>query len=459
MKEKTQFICQNCGHISLRWLGRCPECNEWNSFLEQVKLESKKDKKDILIRSGGATLKRLQDITSDSHERILTCFSEFNRALGGGIVQGSLILVGGDPGIGKSTLLLQTAYKLAQDNKKPVIYVSGEESFEQISLRAKRMGMHKSDYFYILAESDINVIAYRLKENPPVFAVIDSIQAVYDKDLDSMAGSISQVRNNAGTLLNIAKSQNIAMSIVGHVNKEGNLAGPKVLEHLVDTVLQFEGERYRSYRILRATKNRFGPTSEIGVFEMTGDGLIEVTNPSELFLAEYSAEHSGCSVVVTLEGTRPILVEVQALAYPSGTSMPRRLANGMDYNRLVQILAVLEKRIGLPLSKLDVVVNVVGGLKIEEPAADLGIAIAIISTLRDIPISDNTIFLGEIGLMGEIRSIGQLEQRLKESVKLGFNKAIVPNRCLPLKEKIKGCEIIGVKRILDVLTCCFKAKE
>lgn len=456
MKEKTYFLCQSCGYNSLRWLGKCPECGEWNSFLEEVKIESKKDK---TRKAESTALKRLQDISLDSHERILTGFSEFNRALGGGIVKGSLILLGGDPGIGKSTLLLQTSYKLAEQTKKNVIYVSGEESFEQISLRAKRMGLHKSDYFYILAENDINEIAYRLKENSPVFAVIDSIQAVYDKNLDSMTGSITQVRNNAAILLNLAKSQNIAMSIVGHVNKEGNLAGPKVLEHIVDTVLQFEGERYRSYRILRAIKNRFGPTSEIGVFEMTGDGLIEVTNPSELFLAEYSAEHSGCAIVVTLEGTRPILVEVQALAYPSGTPMPRRLANGMDYNRLVQILAVLEKRIGLPLSKLDVVVNVVGGLKIEEPAADLGVAIAIISTLRDIPVMNNTVFLGEIGLMGEIRSVGQLEHRLKECVKLGFNKAIVPNKCLPLKEKIQGCEIIGVKRILDALTCCFKTKE
>ena len=455
MKEKIHYSCQECGYSSAKWLGKCPECGGWNSFLEEIKVEAKKIK---VVKADSVTLKRLQDITFDAHERILTCFSEFNRALGGGIVKGSLILIGGDPGIGKSTLLLQAAYNLAEKNKKPVIYASGEESFEQISLRAKRMGFTKSDYFFILSENDINIIAHKIREIQPIFAVVDSIQAIYDKSMDSIAGSITQVRNNTALLMDIAKSNNIAMSIVGHVNKEGHIAGPKVLEHLVDTVIQFEGDKYRSYRILRSTKNRFGATSEIGVFEMTGDGLREVTNPSELFLAEYSADNSGCSIVATMEGTRPILVEVQALTYTSGMANPRRLANGMDYNRLVQILAVLEKRLGLPLGKLDVVVNVVGGLEIDEPAADLGVAIALISTLRDIPVEDHTIFLGEIGLMGEIRSIAQIEQRLKESVKLGFTKAIIPQRCLPLKEKITGIQVVGVKRIIDVLSCCFKEK-
>lgn len=447
-KVKTRYVCQSCGAESPRWLGRCPECEAWNSLVEEC-APSAHAPQDVTAGRLPVPL-RLGEVAVTEEVRMGCAFSEFDRVVGGGLVPGSLVLLGGDPGVGKSTLLLQVAYSLAQTGKS-VLYVTGEESAQQVLMRTARLGMRDADHFRLLAENNLDTVVALLQEIRPDFAVIDSIQAIYSPSLASAPGSVAQIRHGTNLLLPVAKQNGIALGLVGHVNKEGNLAGPRVLEHMVDTVLYFEGERFRSHRLLRSVKNRFGATHEVGVFEMVQAGLAEVTNPSALFLAEYEAEATGSVVTATVEGTRPLLVEVQALAYPSPLSSPRRAATGGEYNRLVQILAVLEKRVGLPLSKHDVWLNVVGGLEVEEPAADLAIALAVISSMRDLPLPGRTLVLGEVGLGGEVRGISQLEVRLHEAAKLGFERAIVPKRNLPLSRPIAGLEVIGVERVLEAL--------
>jgi DNA repair protein RadA/Sms len=456
-KIKTRYSCQECGSNFPKWMGKCSECGSWNSLVEEtVNTDAEKPPvRNYGLGYTGDSLKKvkpikLQDISYREEDRIVTDLDEFNRVLGGGIVPGSMVLLGGDPGIGKSTILLQTGFALAQKGKK-ILYVTGEESLQQVKLRAKRMGIDTSDNFFLLAETDINHIVQMIKDAQPDMAVIDSIQSIYDPQTDSAPGSVSQVRNTSQHLLHLAKSNNIAMLIIGHVTKEGSLAGPKVMEHMVDTVMYFEGEKYKSYRLIRAVKNRFGATNEVGIFDMTADGLKEVTNPSGLFLSEYNGENSGSCVIATIEGTRPIMIELQALAYPTYSTIPRRSTIGFEYNRLNQILAILEKRIGINLSKSDVLVNVVGGLKITEPAADLGVALAVISSIRDIIMPSDTIALGELGLGGELRMVTQLEQRLKEASKLGFKKAIIPKSNLPVDFSKAGFEIIPVGKLLDAI--------
>ncbi|PIQ23605.1 DNA repair protein RadA [bacterium (Candidatus Blackallbacteria) CG17_big_fil_post_rev_8_21_14_2_50_48_46] len=452
-KIKTRYLCNSCGADTPKWMGKCPECGAWNSLEEQL-VQDKKNRMDLVQRYGHGDmveLLRLQEIAYTETDRLKTGLGELDRALGGGLVPGSLVLLGGEPGIGKSTLLLQSAFHMAEKQGQEVIYVSGEESAQQIKSRAQRLGFDQSENFFLLAETEMQTIVPLLDQRRPAVAILDSIQAVYDSRLESPPGGISQVKNTCNLLLKLAKQQHICIWIIGHVNKDGDIAGPKVLEHMVDAVLYFEGERYRSFRLMRTIKNRFGATHEVGVFEMTGVGLEAVENPSALFLAEYTAETSGSAVGVTMEGTRPLLVEIQALSYSSFASFPKRSANGISHQRLIQILAVLEKRVGLNLSKSDVLVNVVGGLTIEEPAADLAVAMALISGVRDIALDGRTVYLGEVGLAGEIRSVAQLERRLLESCKLGFTRAIVPCSNLPLKEKIEGMEIIGVKKLTEAL--------
>ena len=451
-KIKTQFLCRDCGAIYPQWMGRCSECNQWNTLEEQIT-----EKKSNRLATQGwkdvpsFELLRLQDIQFKESDRLDTGLEELNRTLGGGVVPGSLMLLGGEPGIGKSTVLLQAAYAMAELQKKQVIYVSGEESAQQIKSRAQRLGFTESENFRLLAETEIQTIVQILEREKPVMVILDSIQAVFDTRLESTPGSVSQVKNTCNLLLKLAKGQGISVWIIGHVNKDGDIAGPKVLEHMVDTVLYFEGERFRSFRLLRTIKNRFGATHEVGVFDMTTSGLKEVTNPSALFLAEYSADNSGTAIVATMEGTRPILVEIQALVYGSYANFPKRSGNGVAYQRLIQLIAVLEKRVGLNLSKSDVLVNVVSGLSIEEPAADLGIAMALVSSLRNLILDQGTLFIGEVGLGGEIRAVSQLERRLKEGLKLGFKRAIIPASSLPLQEDFPGFKIIPVKKIIEVL--------
>lgn len=458
-KVKTQFVCQECGANFPKWMGKCSECDNWNTLVEErmsISSDTNVSTKNMSIGFiGNPTRKerpqKIQEISYKEEDRIKTSLEEFNRVLGGGIVAGSMVLLGGDPGIGKSTILLQTGHDLANQGKK-VLYVTGEESLQQVRLRAKRMDINASDNFFLLAETDINYIVEAIKESMPDIAVIDSVQAIYDPKMESSPGSVSQVRNTSQLLLHLAKTHNIAMMIIGHVTKEGSLAGPKVMEHMVDTVMYFEGERYKTYRLIRSVKNRFGATNEVGLFDMTEDGLKEVSNPSGIFLSEYNGDNSGSCVVSTIEGTRPLLIELQALAYSSHSTIPRRSTLGFEYNRLNQILAILEKRVGINLSKSDVLVNVVGGLKVFEPAADLGVALAVISSIRDIVIHPHTVVMGELGLGGEVRMVSQIESRLKEASKLGFKKAIVPKSCLPIKADLgKDFELIGVSKIMDAI--------
>lgn len=443
-KPKIKYVCQNCASEQPRWMGRCPECGEWNTMTE----EAAAPLAPAVKAARKLTPIPLKEVTLDAEERFSTGLDELDRVLGGGIVPGSLVLLGGDPGIGKSTLLLQVAQYLASRGKR-VLYVSGEESARQIRMRAKRLGT-EHDGLYVLAENDTNAIEAALHDMKPDWAVIDSIQAIYNPELTSSAGSVSQVRAATGSLMRIAKDQGVSLCIVGHVTKEGTLAGPRVLEHMVDTVLYFEGDRFKSYRLVRAVKNRFGSTNEVGIFEMRSDGLAEVTNPSALFLAERTTETTGSAIVATMEGTRPLLVEIQALVSPSILASPRRAATGIEHNRMVQILAVLEKRVGLPLSKYDVYVNVVGGLSIDEPAGDLGVALAVASSMRDVALKPHAIAIGEVGLNGELRAVSSLEARLKEAQKLGFTLAVVPGHNLDERTALpSGMDVIGVTRLLD----------
>lgn len=447
-KVKSKYICQNCGYESAGYLGKCPECSSWASFVEEV-LNSESKFPVIDLPDKNPPL-RLNEIEMNSEIRVSTGISEFDRVLGGGIVRGSLILIAGDPGIGKSTILLQTSGELCKLDKK-VLYISAEESASQIKLRAERLGI-KSESLYIYSQTNFELIKKHIEEMTPDLVIVDSIQAIYTSQIQSSAGSVSQIRECCNSLMSIAKTNNVSIIVIGHVTKDGNIAGPKVLEHMVDTVIQFEGDKYKTYRILRSIKNRFGNTSEVGIFEMCVNGLIEVKNPSELFLKEYDQTQTpGSTIIVTNEGTRPLLVEVQALVGTTPYPTPRRVANGIDLSRLLQILAVLEKRIGLNLSKQDVYVNVIGGIDVTEPAADLGIALAIITCVRDVVFDSHTAIVGEIGLSGDIRAVNHIEKRVTEAQKLGFKRIIIPESN-DILDDIKDIEVLKVKRIIEAIT-------
>ncbi|MCS6802970.1 MAG: DNA repair protein RadA [Chloroflexota bacterium] len=446
-RTRTVFCCQQCGGEQSKWLGRCPECGTWNSLVEMQVERSAPGA--VTASLPKAEPQSLPTITADRVERITVAYEEFNRVLGGGIVPGSLILIGGEPGVGKSTLLAQISGALVR-TIGTVLYISGEESVQQIKLRADRLGINDAG-LYLLAETSLDNAMAAMERLQPRAVVVDSIQTMYLDDLESAAGSVSQVRECAVRLQRWAKARHVPIFLVGHVTKEGAIAGPRVLEHIVDCVLYLEGERFQSYRLLRSTKNRFGSTYEVGVFEMRGDGLVEVHNPSAAFLAERSAAATGSAVTVTMEGTRPILVEIQALTSPSPSSLTRRTANGIDPNRLHLLTAVLTKRVGLNLSAQDVFVNVVGGLKIGEPAADLAVALAIASSYRDLPLDHETVYLGEVGLGGELRSTGQLERRLLEAAKLGFNQALIPAAVKRDRIKVDGMRLIPVPDLASAI--------
>ncbi|MEG4588247.1 DNA repair protein RadA [Microcoleus sp. MOSTC5] len=492
-KPRIQYICRECGYDSPQYFGRCPSCQKWDSFDEQLEQPtagvSRAGLTGVTTKTAGGSPPdkskgqprvsfRLSQIADQTQSRWPSGYGELDRVLGGGIVPGSLVLIGGEPGIGKSTLLLQVANMLSRKDR--ILYVSAEESGQQVKLRSQRLGVanpvelssnggHKSgsngeakkdsednsaENFYLLPETDLEVVLRELEALKPNVAVIDSIQTIYFASLTSAPGSVAQVRECTSALMQVAKRENITLFIVGHVTKDGALAGPRVLEHLVDTVLYFEGDRFASHRLLRSMKNRFGATHEIGVFEMVANGLREVDNPSELFLGNKDEFSPGTSTTVTCEGTRPILVEIQALVSPASFGSPRRTTTGVDNARLQQILAVLEKRVGIPLSKLDVILATVGGLKVDEPAADLAVAIAVVASFRDRVIDARTVLLGEVGLGGQVRPVSQLELRLREAAKLGFKRAIIPKN-QPVPEL--GMEIIPVAKVIDAIIAAIPA--
>lgn len=445
-KAKTIFVCSECGNESPKWLGKCPACNSWNTFYEQ-KIEKYTETNKIEKKINNIP-KPLNTYVGQEANRTSTGFSELDRVLGGGLVKGSLILLGGEPGIGKSTLILQLCEKVKGEGK--VLYVSGEESAEQIKLRADRLEV-KNDDLLFLGETDIDVVRDSIGEIKPKLVIIDSIQTMYSDEISAAAGSVSQVREITSQIMRICKSQQITTVIIGHVTKDGNIAGPRVLEHMVDTVLYLEGERYNTYRILRAVKNRFGSTNEIGMFEMRQEGMCEVTNPSDILITERDENPSGSCIVASIEGTRPILVEMQALTSQTVFGMPKRTANGFDYNRLAVLIAVLEKRAGLSISNHDVYLNIAGGMRLSEPAIDLGIITTVASAYKNVPIPQTTVVMGEVGLTGEVRRINLIEKRLKEAEKLGFKTCIIPeNNKKGLKDKYK-LDIIGVKNIGEAL--------
>ncbi len=447
-KAKTIFFCQNCGFESSKWMGQCPACKEWNSFAEEPQTSTKKTAAGN-VRKDTPQPKTLSEIEMNQAARMSTGMGELDRVLGGGIVQGSLVLVGGDPGIGKSTLLLQVCRNLSDAGKK-VLYISGEESLQQIRLRAERMGSF-TEHLLILCETDLQAIRETITRLQPQVVVIDSIQTMYNENVSSAPGSVSQVRESTGVLMQIAKTQNVTIFIVGHVTKEGVVAGPRVLEHMVDTVLYFEGDRYASYRVLRGVKNRFGSTNEIGVFEMRTSGLAEVANPSEYMLDGKPENASGSIVACTMEGTRPVLLEVQALVCQSSLAFPRRTADGTDLNRVNLLMAVLEKRAGLRVSSCDAYINIAGGIRMNEPALDLGIVLAVASSMKDTPIDEKTIAFGEVGLSGEVRSVTMPEQRVREAKKLGFDTVILPMSCMKQAARVDGIHLTGVRNVREAI--------
>ncbi len=454
MKTKTIFSCQNCGHQSPKWLGKCPDCGSWNSFAEEEFSEPAARVNQRLSPYSQAPV-LLKEVEAGEEERMKTGITELDRVLGSGIVAGSVVLIGGDPGIGKSTISMQISGRLSKQGRT-VLYCSGEESGAQTKLRARRIGAEKEDNLYIVNQTDLSLIVEHIKTLKPEVVFIDSIQVLFDPRISSSPGSVSQVRECAGTLTQIAKSCGIALFIIGHVTKEGSIAGPRVLEHIVDTVLYFEGDRFSSYRILRAVKNRFGSTNEIGIFEMGAQGLEEVKNPSQIFLSERPKDVSGVAVTAVLEGSRPLLVEVQSLVTKASFGYPSRRAQGFDYNRLILLVAVLEKRIGLHLGLEDVFVNVAGGIHIEDPAADLAVAAAIFSAFRDRQVDAGTALIGEIGLAGEIRGVPQMELRINEAAKLGFKHCVVPATSLKNQSHLKraGLEMAAastLKEALDII--------
>lgn len=446
--KSSVFFCQECGYESAKWMGQCPACHAWNTFVEE-KLEKTTQAVKKLVKDVNVTT--LDAIMMQEGQRIKTEISELDRVLGGGIVKGSLVLVGGDPGIGKSTLLLQCCRNLSEQKKK-VLYISGEESLQQIKIRAKRIGEF-GDSLFLLCETNLDIIQEVIKKEKPEIVVIDSIQTMYSESVTSAPGSVSQVREATGTLMQIAKGMEISIFIVGHVTKEGVVAGPRVLEHMVDTVLYFEGDRHASYRILRGVKNRFGSTNEIGVFEMREDGLHEVENPSEYMLSGKPKDASGSVVACSMEGTRPILVEVQALVCHSNFGIPRRTAAGTDFNRVNLLMAVLEKRLGLQMSACDAYINIAGGIKMNEPAIDLGIVLALVSSYKEVPIDEKTICFGEVGLSGEVRAVSVAEQRILEAKRLGFTRCILPKVSLQALKSIDGIHLDGVENVQDAIQC------
>ena len=448
-KSKTVFVCGECGYETPKWVGKCPGCGEWNTMVEDVRLPQKAAVSAAPRPAHTFSAMPLSQINAADEHRFVTGISELDRVLGGGIVKGSVILLSGDPGIGKSTILLQVCNALQGDIK--ILYVSGEESAIQIKLRAKRIGV-ESDAVSVMTETDVQTVCEYINSARPDLVMIDSIQTMQHPDISSSPGSIVQVRESANLLLRTGKSLDIPIFIVGHVNKGGDIAGPKVMEHIVDTVLYFEGERNQSYRILRAIKNRFGSKNEIGVFEMTETGLAEVENPSAMMLSGRMSDVSGGCITCIIEGTRPILAEVQGLVAATGFGNARRTAAGFDYNRLNLLLAVLEKRLGLMFSNLDTYINIVGGIRLDEPAADLAVAMALVSGLRDIPIDENTIAFGEIGLSGELRSVPRAQARVNEAERMGFTRCILPTACLKqINSAPGGIKLIGVKRLSDAV--------
>ncbi|HCM97301.1 MAG: DNA repair protein RadA [Chloroflexi bacterium GWB2_49_20] len=454
-KTQSHFVCQQCGRVSAGYMGRCPQCGEFNSMVEEViATEPQAGKGAARGLSGRSTASRLNDVSGDAEERIPVPIGEFARVLGGGIVPGSIVLVGGDPGIGKSTLMLQMALEMA--GRQRVLYVSGEESERQIKMRALRLvgaggKISLADDLFLVTETNLDTIFEHVQETHPQLLIVDSIQTVYMPALESAAGSVSQVRESASRLREFAKTSGVSVFIIGHVTKEGVIAGPRVLEHIVDTVLYLEGDRFQAYRLLRSVKNRFGATAEVGVFEMSERGLVEVTNPSEAFLSERMINTAGSAIAVTMEGTRPLLVEIQGLTSPTQFGNARRTPNGVDINRVLMIAAVLTRRMNLRLAEQDIFVNVVSGLKVDEPAADLAIAAAVASSMKDVPVKADTVLIGEIGLAGELRMPGQMPVRLREAAKLGFKTAVVPKRLRKGELWPGGIEIIEACSLYQAL--------
>lgn len=451
--KTTVYFCQSCGYESSKWMGQCPGCKEWNTFVEEIIDKKSVGKTKNIVNEAKTTPLSQVEMTYD--KRISTDMQELDRVLGGGIVQGSLVLVGGDPGIGKSTLLLQVCKNLSGQNVK-VLYISGEESLQQIKIRAERIGTF-TDSLSLLCETNLESIKTIIDREKPQVVIIDSIQTMHNEEISSAPGSVSQVRESTATFMQIAKGMGITIFIVGHVTKEGVVAGPRVLEHMVDTVLYFEGDRHAAYRILRGVKNRFGSTNEIGVFEMRQEGLVEVENPSEYMLNGKPEGASGSVVACSMEGTRPILLEVQALVCRSNFGIPRRTSAGTDFNRVNLLMAVLEKRLGLKLGDCDAYVNIAGGIRMNEPAIDLGIVLAIVSSYKEQPIDEKTICFGEVGLSGEVRAVSMAEQRVLEAQKLGFDTCILPEVCVDtvkqnLKEN-KGIKLVGVRTVKDAMNC------
>ena len=450
-KQKTTFFCKECGFESPKWLGQCPGCKEWDSFVEEPVVKTAAGRSVTVTEHREPS--KLSEIVTNDEVRTLTGIGELDRVLGGGIVTGSLVLVGGDPGIGKSTLLLQMCKQLAEAGKD-VLYVSGEESVKQIKMRADRLGTFQKELF-LLSETDLDIVTEVIGRKKPEIVIIDSIQTMYREEIGSAPGSVSQVRETTSTLMRLAKSLPVSIFIVGHVTKEGVVAGPRVLEHMVDTVLYFEGDGGASYRFLRGVKNRFGSTDEIGVFEMRGNGLVEVPNPSEYMLAGKPKQAPGSIVVCSIEGTRPILNEVQALVCQTNFNMPRRTSTGTDYNRVNLLMAVIEKRMGVRMGDCDAYINVAGGMRIHEPALDLGIILALLTSYRNQSLDDETICFGEVGLAGEVRAVNMAEQRVLEAAKLGFKRCILPKvNCRQLaltKEQTRGLELVGIESIHELL--------
>lgn len=448
-KKSTIFFCQNCGHESPKWMGQCPACKEWNTFVEEPVAATAV--KSGITAGGLQKPAALSEISMQEEERLATGIGELDRVLGGGIVTGSLTLVGGDPGIGKSTLLLQMCRYLAEAGRN-VLYISGEESLRQIKMRAERIGSF-SDTLRLLCETNLDMIEEIIKQQKPQVVIIDSIQTMFSENVSAAPGSVSQVRESTGVFLRLAKGLGVSIFIVGHVTKEGTVAGPRVLEHMVDTVLYFEGDRYASYRILRGVKNRFGSTNEIGVFEMREEGLVQVPNPSEYMLNGRPKGASGCVVACSMEGTRPLMVEIQALVCHSNFGIPRRQATGTDFNRVNLLMAVLEKRVGVQLSGCDAYVNMAGGMKIQEPAVDLGIVIAIVSSFKNRAANENMVVFGEVGLSGEVRAVSMAQKRVNEAKKLGFSTCILPKANADAIKDISGIRIIGVSNVAEAIDC------
>lgn len=449
---KTVFFCNECGYESPKWVGQCPACRAWNTMVEErVSASSNAAAKSVkeALNKGESMVASISQISLEEESKTSTGIKEFDRVLGGGVVQGSLTLVGGDPGIGKSTLLLQTCRLMGNAGEK-ILYVSGEESLKQIKIRALRIGDF-SDNVELMCETNLSVIEEVIRAKKPKIVIIDSIQTMFVEEVTSAPGSVSQVRESTGILMRIAKGMDVSIFIVGHVTKEGTVAGPRVLEHMVDTVLYFEGDRHASYRVLRGVKNRFGSTNEIGVFEMRNEGLVEVANPSEFMLEGRPKDASGCVVSCSMEGTRPILIEIQALVTRTNFGIPRRQAQGADYNRLNLLMAVLEKRVGLALGECDAYLNIAGGIKVTEPAIDLGIVLAVVSSFRNKPLPSDLVAFGEVGLSGEVRSISQIEGRVKEAAKLGFKTCVVPATGKESLKNMEGVKIIYVNSVAEAM--------